>query len=184
MKKITQPRSIISKVAPLLLLAGVSLTGIIALPEKASAYHETNRPDVERSLAEGGWTVAYSKEFSHEEYLKLSAALAGDAVGGSGSVTGAYFANFARESLQRIISNAKAKAPQAASTLARDLSVEKLLSAIRASFNGKQVGLSVAGMQLEVGRATYNRRECLKVFGRKKCVSTPNTYQPYIRFKG
>ena len=115
--------------------------------------------------------------------LKLSAALAGDAVGGSGSVTSAYFANFARESLQRFISNVKAKAPQAASTLERDLTMEKLLSAIRTSFNGKQVGLSVAGMQLEVGKATYNRRECWKVFGKNKCVSTPNTYQPYIRFK-
>jgi hypothetical protein len=184
MKKITQSRSIIAKVIPLFFLAGVSLTGIVALPEKASAYHETNRPDVERSLAEGGWIVAYSKEFSHDEYIKLSAALAGDALGGSGSVTSAYFANFARESLQRIISSAKAKAPQTAEALARDLTLEKLLSAIRTSFNGKQVGLSVAGMRLEVGRATYNRRECLKVFGRKKCVSTPNTYQPYIRFKG
>ncbi|HEY9907378.1 MAG TPA: hypothetical protein V6D18_07180 [Thermosynechococcaceae cyanobacterium] len=183
MKTLAQSRPIVAKLTSLSLIAGVSFAGILGFSEKASAYHKTNRPEVEQSLASGGWTVIYSKEFSHAEYMKLAAAIAADVVVSKGGATSVYFEGFAVDSLQKVIQGAKAKAPKMADILRRELTVNKLLSAIRASFNGKQVRLSMAGTTLEVGRATYNRAECLKVFKREKCVSTPNTYQPYIRFR-
>lgn len=192
MKIVVQPQSIVAKLASLSLIAGVSLTGTLGFSEKASAYHKTNRPEVEQSLNTGGWTVIYSKEFSHAEYIKLAAALAADVAVSKGGATSVYFEEFARGSLQQVISRATAKSPEMGNTLQRELTVSKLLSAVRASFNGKQIELSMAGVTLEIGRATYNRAECLRIPaptfknpGRKleKCAPTPNTYQPYIRFR-
>ncbi len=192
MKTIFQSRSIVAKLASLSLITGVSLTGALGFSDKASAYHKTNRPEVEQSLANNGWTVVYSTEFSHAEYMKLAAVIATDVAVSKGGATSAYFKNFASGSLERVISGAAVKSPQMATNLRRELTVNKLLSAIRASFNGKQVGLSIAGTTLEAGRATYNRAECLQVpaptwknpgHTREKCVSMPNTYQPYIRFR-
>jgi len=183
MKTPSLSRSLAAKFTSLFVLVGLSFTGIAATSEKASAYHKTNRPDVEQSIADGGWTVIYSKEFSHAEYLKLAAAIAADVAVSKGGATSAYFENFASGSLEKVISGAAAKSPQMANNLRRELTVSKLLSAIRASFNGKQVGLSIAGSTLEAGRATYNRAECVRWFKREKCVSMPNTYQPYIRFR-
>ena len=161
----------------------IATTGIVASQESASAYHKTNKPEVQRDLENDGLIVIYSKEFSHAEYMKLAAVIAADVAVSKGGATTAYFESFAISSLEQIISNAAKKAPSIVGSLRKDLTVNKLLSAIRASFNGKQVGLSVAGVRLEVGRATYNRAECLKMLGREKCTSTPNTYQPYIRFR-
>jgi hypothetical protein len=180
--KSVQWHPMLNKFALLCLLAGVSVTSVIAAPESASAYHKTNKWEVRQNL-ENGWITVYSKEFSHAEYMKLATAIAADVVGGSGSVTAAYFQDFAISSLQQVINQVGSKAPQVVPALKRDLTLNKLLSAIKTSFNGRQVEMSVAGVNLQVGRATYNRAECLKIFGKEKCTSTPNTYQPYIRFR-
>jgi DNA topoisomerase IA len=161
----------------------VATTAVVTSPQSASAYHKTNKWEVRSNLEKDGWTVLYSQELSHTEEAKLAIALASDATVSSGGATTAFFASFAESSLQQIASEAKKKAPQIAQTLIKELTVKKILSAIRTSFNGRQVELSAAGIKLQAGRATYNRAECLKVFGREKCTSTPNTYQPYIRFK-
>jgi hypothetical protein len=169
-------------------ISGIVITSsITAYSSSALAYHKTNKWDIRQGL-ENGWIVIYSKELSHTEEIKLAAALASDATVSGGGATTIFFGNFAENSLQQISNEAQKKAPQIASTLIRELTIQKLLSAIRVSFNGKQVELSAAGVKLQVGRATYNRAECLKVHipfvgKREKCTSTPNTYQPYIRFK-
>lgn len=179
------------KSTKLVALAGISLGtigfGVTLLPSDALAYHKTNKWDVRGGL-ENGWVVIYSKELSHTEEAKLAIALASDATVSGGGATTAFFGDFARSSLQQIAQESRKKAPQLAEMLIRDLSVNKLLSAIRTSFNGKQVELSAAGTKVQVGRATYNRAECIKVHipfvgKREKCTSTPNTYQPYIRFR-
>lgn len=42
--------------------------------------------------------------------------------------------------------------------------------------------MSIAGKTIAIGKETYNRAECTKLlFGKKKCIPTPNTHQPYIR---
>ena len=187
MKRLTQSWTVVTRFAPLFFLVGISLSGTLVFPQSASAYHKTNRPDIERGLREndgGGWIVLYSKELSQEEETKLSAAIAADALGGSGGFTALYFEEFTRNSVLQVMSEARAKAPQIADTLQRELTVAKLSSAIKASFNGSRVELSIAGTTLQVGRATYNRAECTRIrFGKEDCLSTPNTYQPYIRFR-
>jgi hypothetical protein len=150
----------------------------------AYAYHQTNKPEVKANLEKDGWIVTYSKEFSHDEYLKLAAAIVADVAVTKGGATTVYFSEFASDSLRQIIKEVQAKAPQALEAVQQGLTPEKLLSAIRTSFNGDKVTLSLGGVNLEVGRATYNRAECTKIplLG-KKCITTPNTYQPYIRFQ-
>lgn len=161
----------------------VAVTSTIIAPSKANAFHDTNKWE-RRANLENGWMVFYSKEISHVEMLKIAAAIAADSTVSGGSATAAYFSNFAGESLVKLLSEAKSKSSkQTFEVLQRDLTPSKLLSAIRTSFNSKEVGLNLAGLDIRVGRETYNRSECLKVFGRKKCVSTPNTYEPYIRIK-
>ncbi|MBD1808346.1 hypothetical protein H6F98_23240 [Microcoleus sp. FACHB-SPT15] len=184
MNKLIQSQSIFTKLAPLFLFAGVSLTGVVVSPDSASAYHQTNRPQVEESLRTGGWTVVFAKEFSHDEYLKLSAAIASDVLASYGGATSTYFLSFARDSYRQVINEATAKAPEIARQLDRELTVDKLLSGIQASFNGRQIELSVAGIRLQIGRATYNRAECTETYiAGVRCVKMPNTYQPYIRFQ-
>lgn len=176
-------KTFISKIAFSFTLGSIIFTGIAINSESASAYHKTNKWEVRQSL-EDGWIVIYSKEFSHAEYLKLSAAIAADVVGGSGSVTSAYFSDFASESVQGIGEEALRKAPDVADQIIRELTLKKVLSEIKASFKGGRVELSIAGMQFQIGHAAYNRAECINtvVFG-ERCTPTPNTHQPYIRFR-
>lgn len=172
------------------IISMIATTGMIASPQVASAYHKTNKWEVKRNL-ENGWTVMYAKEFNHDEYLKLASAIALDVSGGSGGVTATYFTTLALDSLKQIQAQAS-KTPDIARVLSEQLTTNRLLSAIRGSFKGGVIDLSVAGVDIEVGNATYNRAECAKVPaptlrkpGRtvEKCMPTPNTHQPYIRFR-
>jgi hypothetical protein len=165
------------------IISMVALTSTVIAPSKANAYHDTNKWE-RRANLENGWMVFYSQEISHVEMIKIAAAIAADSTFSGGSATTTYFGNFARESVVKLLSEAKSKASkQTFEVLQSTLTPSKLLSAIRTSFNGKEVGLNLAGLDVRVGRETYNRAECLKVLGRKRCVSTPNTYEPYIRIK-
>lgn len=160
-----------------------TIIGLAAFPSEVSAYHVTNKRDIRESL-EDGWIVVYSEEFSHAEYLRLAAAIGADAAGGYGGFTSAYFETFIQRSLQRVVNEAERNAPGIARELINNLSVDRLTSAIGASFDGRRIELSITGVRFQVGRATYNRQECLDtgIFG-TRCVDTPNTYQPYIRFQ-
>jgi len=142
--------------------------------------HVTNKWEVRRNL-EDGWIVLYSREFSHNEYIRLSTAIAADVAGGSGGATYAYFSSFAKESLQEIYRELGSRAPSIAQEIMRELTLDKVLSSIRGAFDGRRVELSIAGLQFQVGRATYNRAECERIFNR--CITLPNTYQPYVRFR-
>ena len=116
--------------------------------------------------------------------LKIAAAIAADSTVSGGGATTAYFGNFARESLAKLLSEAKGKSSkQTFEVLKNNLTPSKLLSSIRTSFNGKEVGLDLAGLDIRVGRETYNRAECIKIFKKERCTKTPNTYEPYIRIK-
>ena len=160
----------------------LTLTSAVSMPSDADAYHKTNKWE-RRANLENGWMVLYSKEISHAEMLKIAAAITADSTVSGGGATTAYFGNFASESLEKLLGEAKRKSPQIFQVLKNNLTHSKLLSSIRSSFNGRELGLNLAGLDIRVGRETYNRAECLKVFGREKCTSTPNTYEPYIRIK-
>lgn len=162
----------------------IALASTVIMPSKADAFHQTNKWE-RRANLENGWMVFYSKEISHVEMLKIAAAIAADSTVSGGGATTAYFGSFASESLAKLLSEAKGKSSkQTFEVLKNNLTASKLLSSIRTSFNGKEVGLNLAGLDIRVGRETYNRAECVKVkYIGKKCVSTPNTYEPYIRIK-
>jgi len=160
----------------------MALTSAVSMPSDADAYHKTNKSE-RRTNLENGWVVFYSKEISHAEMLKIAAAITADATVSGGGATTAYFGNFASESLSNLLSEAKSKSPQTFQVLKSNLTQSKLLSSIRGSFNGRELGLNLAGLDIRVGRETYNRAECVKVFKRERCSPTPNTYQPYVRIK-
>jgi len=178
----------------------VALASAISMPSNADAFHKTNKWD-RRANLENGWVVFYSKEISHAEMLKIAAAIAADSTISGGGATTAYFGNFARESLTKLLNEAKSKSPQTFQVLKSNLTHSKLLSSIRGSFNGKEVGMNLAGLDIRVGRETYNRAECVPAIKEcahpsgwgipckkwittpEKCVSTPNTYEPYIRIR-
>ena len=173
---------ILGSLASVAIVSILTLTSAVSMPSDADAYHKTNKWE-RRANLENGWMVLYSKEISHAEMLKIAAAITADSTVSGGGATTAYFGNFASESLEKLLGEAKRKSPQIFQVLKNNLTHSKLLSSIRSSFNGRELGLNLAGLDIRVGRETYNRAECLKVFGREKCTSTPNTYEPYIRIK-
>jgi hypothetical protein len=212
----------IKSIALLLSLTSfVSVASLSAGFAQTGAGHQTNKWDVRRNL-ENGWIVIYSKEFSHEEYLKLIGAIAADVTVSSGSATYAYFSDFAKQSLQQVLYEASRRSPQIYGELLQYLTIDRILSGIKGSFNGQSIGFGLAGMEFNIGRATYNRSECAAIkecvsprmvqgcdqwvrtpWGSRecvlptirqdgcnqwvntgrRCVPTPNTYQPYIRFR-
>ena len=142
--------------APFLAAFVVSLTTLdLAAIAQTWAGHQTNKSDVRQSLEKNGWTVIYSKEFSHEEYLKLTAAIVADATVSSGSATYTYFSDFARQSLQQVLGEASRRQPDIYSQLVQSLTIDRILSGIKGSFNGRQISWSLAGIEFQIGRATY-----------------------------
>jgi hypothetical protein len=157
----------------------------------AFADHITNKWKVRENLQKDGWKVFYLKEFDHEEYLKLSTALALDTSGGSGVFTNAYLTNF----LTEVVSDFKNQSPSVQDAI-RTYVIDNLSLVIR----GKSFNSIISGVQIDAGRATYNRSECTRikeclipnifrggcekwVDSGKRCIDTPNTYQLYVRLK-
>lgn len=170
-----------------LALTALSCASVASLEvQPASAYHQTNKQEVRSSLESDGWIVVYSKEFDHDEYMKFAASTA------TGTVK-VWMLDFAKESLRQLITGTARKSRPISDQIQKNLTAESLVPALQQSFNGKQVELSPArGVRLQVGRATYNRAECARIPAPtwknprrtlEKCVSTPNTYQPYVRFR-
>lgn len=167
-------------IASIGLISIIATSSVISLPQSANAYHKTNKSERKANL-EQGWTVFYSTEISHREMLTIASAIASDSTITAGQATTAYFRSFALQSLEQIMQEVRTKYPALADNFQKELTAEKLLSSIRASFNGNEVKMSIAGKTIAIGKETYNRAECSKFFGREKCISTPNTHQPYIR---
>ena len=173
---------LLGSLASVAIVSIVALTSAVSMPSNADAYHKTNKWE-RRANLENGWVVFYSKEISHGEMIKIAAAIAADSTVSGGGATTAYFGNFASQSLEKLLGEAKRKSPQIFQVLKNNLTHKKLLSSIRGSFNGRELGLNLAGLDIRVGRETYNRAECVKIFKKERCTSTPNTYEPYIRIR-
>ena len=154
----------------------LSVGGVLSSPQEAYAEHRTNKKEVRRSL-DRDYVVLYTSEFSHREMLSLTAALSADYLGGGGTVTSTYLTEFGRRALLNLHEEVERKAPAVAEEIVNGLTLANFLEAMDASFDGGRVNLSIAGIDIQVGRATYNRAECLGSL----CASTPNTYQMYIR---
>ena len=211
-KKKCKKRRCCSRIVTIRVIGALVFSAILTLPSQA--YHKTNKFERKAAHANsegGGWTVIYGKEFTHNDYLALGAALAADIYGGYGSATSAYLKQYAEQTRQQILVEIARKAPQLLPTLANELSLTKLLSALKLSYdsNGRTIQIGSNGINIEVSYATYNRSECTErpgycaknaaglpfswkaagikcekyVPAREACISTPNTYQPYIRFR-
>lgn len=158
--------------------------GTAVRPEVALAYHDTNKWEVRGNLEANNWTVLYSEEFGTDEWVKLTANLTADALGCAGGCTSAFITNFGYQSYTTIVQEVGRKSPNFvdsfSSAMSKTAFSSLLASAIR---NGKVESRNLPGVRLELGKATYNRRECTKIFGKKKCIPLPNSHQPYVRVK-
>ncbi|MBW4420959.1 MAG: hypothetical protein KME13_17265 [Myxacorys californica WJT36-NPBG1] len=139
--------------------------------------HDTDRPEVERALRQGDWMVTFGKEFSHSEYLELAAAAATSVATENPSPLLAYLEGFAYESYNELTQKAAQYAPQ----ITQYISVDRILSILAHIITtGERHSLwNTDGIEAQMGVAVYHRGEL--VAGER--VSTPNTFQPYIRIK-
>ena len=99
---------ILGSLASVAIMSIVTLKSAVSLPSEANAYHKTNKWERRANLG-NGWVVFYSKEISHAEMLKIAAVIAADSTVSGGGATTAYFGNFASESLQKLLGEAKRK---------------------------------------------------------------------------
>lgn len=158
--------------------------GTAISPEAAFARHVTNKWDVRRSLEADNWTVLYSEEFGTDDWLKLTATLTADAFGCAGGCTSSFVQSFGYQSYDTIQREIGRKSPGLVgsfrSAMSKTAFGSLLASAIR---NGRVESRNLPGVRLSIGKATYNRRECTRIFGRDRCISLPNSHQPYVRVK-
>lgn len=142
----------------------------------------SNEWRVRGNLEVDNWTVLYAEEFSTDDWVKLTAALAADALGCSGGCTSAFVTSFGYQSYDKIIQQLGQKSPNLVGSFSTAMSKTNfgslLASAIR---NDRVESRNLPGVRLEVGNATYNRRAC--GIPHTPCWFLPNSYQPYARVK-
>lgn len=159
-------------------------TAIIS-PEVALARHVAiNKWDVRGHLEADNWTVLYSEEFGTDNWVKLTATLSADALGCARACTSAFIKSFGYQSYDIILGEISRKSPNLVGSFGSAMSKTAfgslLVSAIR---NGRVESRNLPGVRLDVGKVTYNRKECTRILGRDRCVPLPNSHQPYVRVK-
>jgi len=160
------------------------LTTTLIQPEPASAYHKTNKWKRRKALKRGGWTVIYSEEFSQKDWFKLSSALAADYFGGSGAFTTAFVADFGERSYSTFLHNLQNKSPEAQRQIRKAFNQKNFTRLIHNALKtGRVQSKNLPGIRIKAGKDTYNRAECVSVFGNERCLPSPNTHQPYVAFK-
>lgn len=141
----------------------------------------SNEWRVRGNLEADNWTVLYAEKFSTDDWVKLTAALAADALGCSGGCTSAFVTSFGDRSYDTILQQLGQKSPNLVGSFSTAMSKTNfgslLASAIR---NDRVESRNLPGVRLEVGNATYNRKVCILV-GRP--CRPLNIYQPYVRVK-
>ena len=142
----------------------------------------SNEWRVRGNLEADNWTVLYAEEFSTDDWVKLTATLSADALGCSGGCTSAFVTSFGYQSYDKILQQLGQKSPNLvgsfSSVMSRTNFASLLASAIR---NDRVESRNLPGVRLEVGNATYNRKEC--IFVGRPCRPVSNIHQPYARVK-
>ena len=159
--------------------------GTAIVPEVALAKRTviSNKWGVRGNLEADNWTVLYdAEEFSTDDWVKLTATLSADALGCSGGCTSAFVTSFGYQSYDKILQQLGQKSPNLvgsfSSVMSRTNFASLLASAIR---NDRVESRNLPGVRLEVGNATYNRKEC--IFVGRPCRPVSNIHQPYARVK-
>ena len=120
-----------------------------------------NIGEIQASVRNDGWTVAWGKHIDHIEYAKLIAAM----LDISGTSVSAYLTDLVSES---------------AKTLGMDIVIQAI------KHHGKTFG--AGSLELQAGIATYNHwhgENPCSLWGRTcwQRISEPNTHQPYVRWR-
>lgn len=141
----------------------------------------SNEWRVRGNLEADNWTVLYAEEFSKDDWVKLTAALAADALGCSGGCTSAFVTSFGYQSYDKILQQLGQKSPNLVGSFSSVMSRTNFGSLLASTIRNNRVeSRNLPGVRLEVGNATYNRKVCILV-GRP--CRPLNIYQPYARVK-
>jgi hypothetical protein len=158
--------------------------GTTLSPETVLARHVTNKWEVRRNLEANNWTVLYSEEFGTDDWVKLTATLSADALGCAGGCTSAFIKSFGYQSYNTILQEISRKSPNLVGSFGSAMSKTNFGSLLASAIRNERVeSRNLPGVRLEIGKATYNRKECTKILGRDRCISLPNSHQPYIKVK-
>lgn len=134
--------------------------------------HKTNKWDIRHNLERDGWWVAYGKEIGYKEYQEFGEAVAASVAAENPAPAMAYLKALVAESVAVLARNAGREF----GTKVRDVAERELVSAFYdAVKNGRVRTIKLAGLEVQLGMATYNREET--------GVPLPNTFQPYMRMR-
>jgi hypothetical protein len=188
----------------LIVALAAAASAFFATPQ-AHAEHWTSKWEVRKNLEAGGWRVAYGKELSHQEYLKLAAAIAAAAATQNPAPVTWYLEELFTESVHQMASSASRQFSGVLAGLDKRLIVQ----ALHETMQGRAPrSINFDGIEVQIGLATYRRAEVVTYreprtertkislpFGGwtwgvrvytaqvKRQISTPNTHQPYIRVR-
>lgn len=158
--------------------------GITVNSGEALAEHVTNKSDVRKNLETNNWTVIYSEEFGTDDWVQLTLALTADAFGCSGGCTSAFIQGFGYQSYNTIVQELGRKSPDLVNSFRSAMTKTDFGSLLASALkNGRIESRNLPGVRFELGKATYNRKECKTIWGVRVCIPLPNSHQPYVRVK-
>ena len=161
---------------------GTAIVPEIALAQKT--YSSTDKLDVRGKLEADNWTVLYAEEFSKDDWVKLTAALAADALGCSGGCNSAFITSFGYQSYDTILRQLGQKSPNLVGSFSTTISKTNFGSLLASAIkNGRVESINLPGVRLEVGNATYSRNDKCPMYIKIRCPRLTKSYQPYARVK-
>ena len=142
---------------------GTAIVPEIALAQKT--YSSTDKLDVRGKLEADNWTVLYAEEFSKDDWVKLTAALAADALGCSGGCNSAFITSFGYQSYDTILRQLGQKSPNLVGSFSTTISKTNFGSLLASAIkNGRVESINLPGVRLEVGNATYSRNDKCRMY--------------------
>lgn len=180
-----------------LLHFSVLLAVLLTLVTPLSAFAESsNRNEVRKTLAKGGWSVVYGDLINEWDYFEFTAAVASAVACECPTPVFRYF----NAQLNAQIEKVQRTAP--------NIAYDALVDMIIRSFSGKGTVMRQGKLEIGAGLATYNRWEavsykeprstkckaklpfggwtwvpCTTMVTVYKQVPLPNNFQPYVRFR-
>jgi hypothetical protein len=134
--------------------------------------HETNRPEVHRSLEEGGWWVAYGKDIGGQQYVEFTAAIAASVAAHNPEPAMGYLTALIDQSIATLEKNAGKEFGNQLLRLAKQQIVDAISNALS---GGRPRTIRLAGIDVQAGVATINHKE--------SGIPLPNSFEPYIRVR-
>ena len=151
----------------------------------------SNKGQVQASLRENGWQVAFGKEIDFKEYYIFAHAVAASVVSGNPGPVMAYIEYMVTATKAEVMRNLQAEGGRSAAQLEMQL-IEALDRAIK---TGRMSEFTFQGLDVKAGIATYQNQK--KVSGNypkidrgsiswdylEKTFPLPNTHQPYVSYR-